>query len=66
MCERVQDIVRGYDWSQIHPRLKVSLSIGVATDPHVANHEKLISLADEQLYRAKNSGRDRICSDISP
>lgn len=66
VCERVQDIVRGYDWSQIHPRLKVSLSIGVATDPHVANHEKLISLADEQLYRAKNSGRDRICSDISP
>ncbi|WP_165795315.1 diguanylate cyclase [Deinococcus koreensis] len=62
VCERVQDLVRAYDWSQIHPRLSVTLSIGVACEPTVANHEKLISVADEQLYRAKDQGRNQICA----
>ena len=62
VCERVQDLVRAHDWSQIHPRLSVTLSIGVACEPTVANHEKLISVADEQLYRAKDQGRDQICA----
>ena len=62
VCERVQDLVRSYDWTQIHPRLVVTLSIGVACEPLVANHEKLISVADEQLYRAKHSGRNQICA----
>ncbi|GHF31362.1 diguanylate cyclase (GGDEF)-like protein/putative nucleotidyltransferase with HDIG domain [Deinococcus metalli] len=65
VCERVQDLVRAYDWSQIHPRLVVTLSIGVACEPGVANHEKLISVADEQLYRAKHAGRNQIQSALS-
>ncbi len=61
ICQRVLEQVQAYDWSQIHPHLNVTLSIGVACDPSVSNHEKLISLADEQLYRAKHSGRNRVC-----
>ncbi|GHG19096.1 hypothetical protein CBQ26_06685 [Deinococcus indicus] len=61
ICERVRELVGTYDWSQIHPSLTVSLSMGVATDPRVPNHERLVSLADEQLYRAKRSGRNRVC-----
>ncbi|GGR50551.1 hypothetical protein GCM10008959_09770 [Deinococcus seoulensis] len=61
ICERVRELVNTYDWSQIHPALTVSLSMGVATDPRVPNHERLVSLADEQLYRAKRSGRNRVC-----
>ncbi|MGM9323088.1 diguanylate cyclase [Deinococcus aquaticus] len=62
ICERVRELVNVYDWSQIHPSLTVSLSMGVATDPRVPNHERLVSLADEQLYRAKRSGRNRVCA----
>lgn len=61
VCERVQTMIHDFDWTQLHPNLNVTLSIGVSADPQVANHEKLISLADEQLYEAKRSGRDRIC-----
>lgn len=62
ICERVRELVNAYDWSQIHPSLTVSMSMGVATDPRVPNHERLVSLADEQLYRAKRSGRNRVCA----
>ncbi|MEF2278543.1 diguanylate cyclase [Deinococcus sp. YIM 134068] len=62
ICERVRELVTSFDWSQIHPRLQVTLSIGVCADPHALNHEKLVSLADEELYRAKHSGRNRVCA----
>ncbi|MCP5179288.1 MAG: sensor domain-containing diguanylate cyclase [Pseudomonadales bacterium] len=43
--------------------LHVTASIGVATATHEAREiEKLLSLADRQLYRAKNNGRNRVCS----
>ena len=63
ICERVQSAVRAYDWDQLHPGLRVTLSIGLAADLDVPNHERLISRADALLYRAKNAGRDRICSE---
>jgi diguanylate cyclase (GGDEF)-like protein/putative nucleotidyltransferase with HDIG domain len=61
VCERVQVAIRAYDWDQVHPGLKVTLSIGVVADLNVPNHERLISRADSKLYEAKHTGRDRIC-----
>lgn len=43
---------------------KLTLSIGGATFPHSGTRStELIKLADEALYRAKHSGRDRYCAD---
>ncbi len=43
--------------------VKVTASIGVATATAEADEiEKLLSIADRQLYRAKNNGRNRVCS----
>ena len=45
--------------------VKVTASIGVATASAEADEiEKLLSLADRQLYRAKNNGRNRVCSTV--
>lgn len=43
--------------------LKVTASIGLAEADHRASAtpEKLITLADEQLYRAKAQGRNQVC-----
>ena len=61
VCERVQHAMRSYDWDQVHPGLKVTLSIGVTAGLDVPNHERMISRADSKLYEAKHTGRDRIC-----
>lgn len=40
----------------------VTISLGVATVMHAAGQEKqLLDLADQQLYRAKQAGRNRVC-----
>jgi diguanylate cyclase (GGDEF)-like protein len=45
--------------------VRVTASIGVATASAEADEiEKLLSLADRQLYRAKNNGRNRVCSTV--
>lgn len=42
--------------------LRVTLSLGLATYPHDAiEANELFAQADEALYRAKNSGRNRLC-----
>ena len=48
---------------QSQPDGKVTLSIGVATFPADANNKDgLIEAADSALYRAKQSGRNRVCA----
>jgi len=58
-CERLRQRVESYDWSTIHPQLKVTVSIGISSDPTLPDHEKLLA-ADEQLYAAKRAGRNRV------
>lgn len=42
--------------------ISVTLSIGLASYPLVSdNYEGLLQLADEALYEAKNSGRNKVC-----
>ncbi len=45
-------------------KINMTVSIGLATRQSGENSERFINRADEQLYRAKNSGRDCICSAV--
>lgn len=60
-CERIRQRIEQHNWAALHPDLKVTVSIGVSSDPSLPNHEKLLAAADEQLYAAKRAGRNRVC-----
>jgi diguanylate cyclase (GGDEF)-like protein len=59
-CERIRQRIEDHSWKEIHPQLKVTVSIGVSSDPTLSNHEKLLAAADLQLYAAKRAGRNRV------
>ncbi len=44
------------------PAQMVTLSLGVATLTATISHEELIKHADMALYKAKEQGRNRVCS----
>ena len=53
------DFVRGY----MQPLGRVTISCGVASGPEDSQDiESLIKRADEALYKAKQSGRNRVCT----
>ncbi len=64
VCERMRTAVESYDWSTVVPGVRVTLSLGLASDPTVTHHERLISRADELLYRAKAAGKNCVVADL--
>jgi diguanylate cyclase (GGDEF)-like protein len=66
ICERIRLAVQNYDWSVFHPQLSVTLSLGLSDDLGLENHERLLAVADDQLYSAKRAGRNRVHPNLAP
>ena len=62
VCERVRTAVENYPWAELEPDLKVTLSIGICDDLSVINSERMVALADDNLYKAKRSGKNQVQS----
>ncbi len=60
MCERVRRAVEGWDWQSIHPHLRVTLSMGLASSASIDHPQGLLDAADHWLYEAKHHGRNQI------
>jgi diguanylate cyclase (GGDEF)-like protein len=65
--ERIRRLVTEHKFRSLRNSKGLTVSIGVSTYPHpkIHSHEDLISLADDALFTAKNTGRDRVvaCSE---
>ncbi len=58
LCEKIRVMIETYNWKQLHPKLSVTISLGLSDSQDAGTHERLLSLADLRLYEAKNAGRN--------
>jgi diguanylate cyclase (GGDEF)-like protein len=59
-CEKLRRALEGYPWHEIHPDLRVTMSLGLCDWLVLGGPEPMIGAADGQLYRAKEEGRNRV------
>ncbi|MFZ3322750.1 MAG: GGDEF domain-containing protein, partial [Usitatibacter sp.] len=60
---RLRALVARHAWSNLHPALAVTVSVGVAEVAEVDTAASLMERVDLALYRAKESGRDCVVVD---
>jgi len=61
-AEQLRELIDSYPFRMDGKKIPVTISIGVATYPeHGIEVEDIIGKADEALYEAKGTGRNRVC-----
>ncbi|HEX8551905.1 MAG TPA: diguanylate cyclase [Abditibacteriaceae bacterium] len=62
VCEKLRLAIESHAWHEIHPDLRVTMSMGLNSNIQLSSYDKMIDAADELLYKAKESGRNRVCA----
>lgn len=65
ILDRLRAIIADLDWSAFSPRMRVTISAGVATLAPDETADTFLARADGALYAAKARGRNRIASALS-
>lgn len=60
VAERLRRLVQEWTWERIVPGLAATISIGMAQYQPDGDLASVIQLADEKLYEAKRSGRNKV------
>lgn len=60
-ANRLREAVEHAAWQDIHPELRVTLSMGLCDDVSLIDGFAMVDRADEKLYEAKRSGKNRVC-----
>lgn len=63
-CERIRGLVEEHHIVFDHEQHRMTISLGASSLQPGQEVDDLIRAADEQLYRAKNAGRNRACVDV--
>ncbi|GEM84801.1 GGDEF domain-containing protein [Meiothermus hypogaeus] len=59
VCERLRLAVLKYPWNQLHPELKVTISLGFAGRDDEPTAQEVLARADRFQAEAKSSGRNQ-------
>ena len=62
LCDKLRALIEAFPWHEVHPDLRVTMSMGVYADIAAGSAETMLQKADALLYRAKESGRNRVCA----
>ena len=62
IAEKLRLKIAAYPWREHHPELAITLSMGLCGDPSLGDHERMLAIADDNLYKAKRSGKDKVVS----
>ncbi len=60
-AELLRNAIDTHDFSNIHPGLSATISVGVAMWSPEESSDNLLRHADQALYQAKAQGRNRVC-----
>ena len=61
----IQQSIEQHDFSDLAPLLSITVSIGVASVENASDYNRLLNHADQALYRAKQTGRNKVESELS-
>jgi diguanylate cyclase (GGDEF)-like protein len=60
VCEKIRTSIEGHNWAEVADGLGVTASFGVADSLNGTDVGAILRVADELLYKAKHSGRNRV------
>ncbi|MFO1414167.1 MAG: diguanylate cyclase [Burkholderiales bacterium] len=60
VCDKLRQAIANHGWTAIHPGLALTVSMGVCADTSVPTYDRMLALADRNLYSAKAAGRNRV------
>lgn len=62
VAEKLRREIERYPWYNIHTELAVTVSIGLCGDLSLVSHEQMLAVADDKLYEAKRTGKNKVVS----
>jgi len=62
-AEKLRQIIEKTKFMYKNTRINVTVSGGVASRNETGSSEETLKLADQRLYKAKKSGRNKVCAD---
>jgi diguanylate cyclase (GGDEF)-like protein len=60
VCDRLRQHIANAPWHELHPDLKITMSMGICDDISLVDGFAMLDQADDKLYEAKRNGKNQV------
>jgi diguanylate cyclase (GGDEF)-like protein len=60
VCDRLRERIAEAPWHELHPELKITMSMGICDDIALVDGFAMLDQADDKLYEAKRNGKNQV------